>query len=151
MYMEEFDNTILTNVQGVASTIKHAGRAMVERKICSSIICTATVAAALGGSAPRTYTTSKHALVGMVQSTCSELGAHGIMVNRISPFKVTTPLACDAYNLDLDRMEVVTCAAANLKGTVLKPAHIVEVALFLALDEVDGGFTVVSQSYSTIQ
>ncbi|XP_010251323.1 PREDICTED: short-chain dehydrogenase reductase 3b-like [Nelumbo nucifera] len=123
MYMEEFNNTMLTNVPGMASMIKHAGRAMVERKICGSIVYTETVVVALGGSAPRTYTTSKHALVGLVQLACSELGAHGIRVNCISPFGVTTPLAC------------------NLKGTVLKPAHIAEAALFLASDEVDGGFT----------
>nr|DAD43250.1 TPA_asm: hypothetical protein HUJ06_001480 [Nelumbo nucifera] len=111
MYMEEFNNTMLTNVRGVASTIKHANRAMVERKICGSIVCIETMAAVLGDSAPRSYTTSKHALVGLVRSACSELGAHGIRVNYISPFRVTTPLAC------------------NLKGTMLKPAHIVEVAL----------------------
>nr|DAD34812.1 TPA_asm: hypothetical protein HUJ06_005452 [Nelumbo nucifera] len=105
MYMEEFNNTMLTNVRGVASTIKHANRAMVERKICGSIVYTETVAAALGGSAPRTYTTSKHALVGPVRSACTELGAHGIRVNCISPFRVVTPLAC------------------NLKGTVLKPVQ----------------------------
>ncbi|XP_010243159.1 PREDICTED: short-chain dehydrogenase reductase 3b-like [Nelumbo nucifera] len=161
MDMEDFDNTMVTNVRGVASTIKHAGRAMVERKIRGSIICTASVAAALGGSAPHAYTTSKHALVGLVRSACSELGAHGIRVNCISPFGVATPLACNAYNLEPDSMEAVTCAAANLKGTVLKPAHIAEAALFLASNEsvyisghnlaVDGGFTVVSHSYSTIQ
>nr|DAD45225.1 TPA_asm: hypothetical protein HUJ06_003455 [Nelumbo nucifera] len=33
----------------------------------------------------------------------------------------------------------------------LDPTHIAEVALFLASDEVDGRFTVVSHSYSTIQ
>nr|DAD27986.1 TPA_asm: hypothetical protein HUJ06_029453 [Nelumbo nucifera] len=74
MYMEEFDNTMFMNVRGVASMIKHASRAMVERKICGSIVCTETVAAALSGSAPRSYTTSKHALVGLVRSACSELG-----------------------------------------------------------------------------
>nr|DAD46082.1 TPA_asm: hypothetical protein HUJ06_004312 [Nelumbo nucifera] len=72
-------------------------------------------------------------MVGLVRSACSELGAHGISVNYISPFGVSTPLAC------------------NLKGIVLKPALIAKAALFLASDEVNGGFTVVSHSYSTIQ
>ncbi|XP_019055081.1 PREDICTED: short-chain dehydrogenase reductase 3b-like [Nelumbo nucifera] len=151
MYMEEFDNTMLTNVGGVAMTIKHACWDTVERKIWGSIVCTKTVAVALGGFAPHTNTTSKHALVGLLWSTCSELGAHGIRVNCISLFGYATPLAYNAYNLDPDSMEAVTCAAANLKGTKLKSAHIAKAALFLASDEVDGGFTVVSHSYSTIQ
>nr|DAD31927.1 TPA_asm: hypothetical protein HUJ06_010778 [Nelumbo nucifera] len=74
MYMEEFDNTMFTNARGVPSMIKHANRAMVEKTICGSIVCTETVAAALSGSAPCSYTTSKHTLVGLVRSTCSELG-----------------------------------------------------------------------------
>nr|DAD44705.1 TPA_asm: hypothetical protein HUJ06_002935 [Nelumbo nucifera] len=94
---------------------KHAGRAMVERKICNSIVCTETVATALGGgSAPCTYTTSKHALVGLVRSAYSKLGAHGIRVNCISPFGVATPLACNAYNLDPDSMEAGVPRSASL-------------------------------------
>ncbi|BFG23794.1 hypothetical protein CerSpe_100680 [Prunus speciosa] len=156
--IQGFDNTMATNVRGVAATIKHAARAMVARKIHGSIICTTSVAASLGGTAPHAYTTSKHALLGLVRGACSELGAYGIRVNSISPFGVATPLSCKAYNLQPSEVEANSSAIANLKGIVLKARHVAEAALFLAADEsayvsghnlvVDGGFTVVDHSYS---
>ncbi|KAL3498136.1 hypothetical protein ACH5RR_040868 [Cinchona calisaya] len=158
--IQGFDNTMATNVRGVAATIKHAARAMVARKVKGSIICTTSVAACLGGAGPHAYTTSKHALIGLVRTACSELGAYGIRVNSISPFGVATPLPCTAYNLQPRQVEENCCASANLKGIVLKTKHIAEAALFLASDEsayisghnlvVDGGFTVVSNSLSAI-
>ncbi|CAK9152850.1 unnamed protein product [Ilex paraguariensis] len=156
--LDGFDNTMATNVRGVAATIKHAARAMVARKIRGSIICTTSVAASLGGTGPHAYTISKHALVGLVRTACSELGVYGIRVNCISPFGVATPLSCRAYNLEPNEVEANSCALSNLKDIVLKARHIAEAALFLASDEsayisghnlaVDGGFTVVNHSFS---
>lgn len=158
--MNDFDNTMATNVRGVAATIKHAARAMVGRNIRGSIICTASVAASIGGAGPHAYTTSKHALLGLVRGACSELGAYGIRVNCISPFGIGTPLSCNAYNLQPNEVEANSCAAANLKGVVLKANHVAEAALFFASDEsayisghnlvVDGGFTVVNRGFSGI-
>ncbi|KAB1201609.1 Short-chain dehydrogenase reductase 3b [Morella rubra] len=158
--MNDFDNTMATNVRGVAATIKHAARAMVGRNIRGSIICTASVAASIGGAGPHAYTTSKHALLGLVRGACSELGAYGIRVNCISPFGIGTPLSCNAYNLQPSEVEANSCAAANLKGVVLKANHVAEAALFFASDEsayisghnlvVDGGFTVVNRGFSGI-
>ncbi|KAK2970245.1 hypothetical protein RJ640_021681 [Escallonia rubra] len=155
--IQGFDNTMATNVRGAAATIKHAARAMVDRKIRGSIICTTSVAASLGGAGPHAYTTSKHALLGLVRTACHELGKYGIRVNCISPFGVGTPLSCKAYNKEASEVEADTCAVANLKGIVLKARHVAEAALFLASDEsayisghnlvVDGGFTVVTQSF----
>ncbi|KAL9332359.1 hypothetical protein ACSQ67_001969 [Phaseolus vulgaris] len=155
--LNEFDNTMATNVRGVAATIKHSARAMVAKSIRGSIICTTSVAATVGGTGPHGYTTSKHALTGLVKSACSELGAYGIRVNSISPFGVATPLACRAFNFEPEQVEANSCSQANLKGVVLKAKHIAEAALFLASDEavyisghnlvVDGGFSVVNRSY----
>ncbi|KAH7838075.1 hypothetical protein Vadar_021687 [Vaccinium darrowii] len=152
--IQELQNTMATNVQGVAATVKHAARAMVDKKIRGSIICTTSVAACLGGVGPHGYTASKHAIVGLVRSACSELGAYGIRVNCVSPFGIATPLSCKAYNLEPSEVEANSCALGNLKGVVLKARHIAEAALFLASDEaayisghnlvVDGGFTVVN-------
>ncbi|XP_058077606.1 short-chain dehydrogenase reductase 3b-like [Magnolia sinica] len=154
MDIGEMDNTMATNVRGAAAAIKHAAKAMVARQTRGSIICTASVAACLGGTGPHAYTTSKHALVGLVRSTASELGMYGIRVNCISPFGVATPLACKIDNLDPTQLEANCCAISNLKGIVLKPHHIADAALFLASDEsafisghnlvIDGGFTVVN-------
>ncbi|XP_027349449.1 short-chain dehydrogenase reductase 3b-like [Abrus precatorius] len=157
--LNDFDSTMATNVRGVAATIKHTARAMVAKSIRGSIICTTSVAASIGGTGPHGYTTSKHALLGLVKSACSELGAYGIRVNSISPFGVATPLTCGTFNLEPDQVEANSCSQANLKGVVLKTRHIAEAALFLASDEavyvsghnlvVDGGFSVIKRSYSS--
>ncbi|XP_020213743.1 short-chain dehydrogenase reductase 3b [Cajanus cajan] len=155
--LNEFDNTMATNVRGVAATIKYSARAMVAKRIRGSIICTTSVAATAAGTGPHGYTTSKHALLGLVKSASSELGAYGIRVNSISPFGVATPLSCKAFNFEPQEVEDQSCSHANLKGVVLKARHIAEAALFLASDEasyisghnlaVDGGFSVVIRSY----
>ncbi|XP_010091401.2 short-chain dehydrogenase reductase 3b [Morus notabilis] len=158
--LDGFDHTMATNVRGVAATFKHAARVMVARGTRGSLICTASVSASLGGTGPHSYSVSKHALVGLVRTACSELGAHGIRVNSVSPYGVATPLACRAYNLQPEEVETNISAAANLKGVALKARHVAEAALFLASDEseyvsghnlvVDGGFTVVAHGYSAV-
>ncbi|XP_028771007.1 short-chain dehydrogenase reductase 3b [Neltuma alba] len=153
--LNAFDNTMAVNVRGVAATIKHAARAMVAANTRGSIICTASVAGSRGGSAPFGYTASKHALLGLVRSACSELGAYGIRVNCVSPYAVATPLTCRYSNKSADEVEAIGMFSANLKGIPLKATHIAEAALFLASDEsayvsgldltVDGGFSVVNR------
>lgn len=158
--MDDFDNIMATNVRGVAATIKHAGRAMVAKNVRGSIICSGSVASCLGGTGPHGYTTSKHAIVGLVRGTCSELGVYGIRVNSVSPYGVATPLSCKAYNFEPSQVEANICSTSNLKGIVLKARHIADAVLFLASDDsayisgqnlaVDGGFTVVNHSFSTL-
>ncbi|ESW35212.1 hypothetical protein PHAVU_001G216100 [Phaseolus vulgaris] len=159
--LNEFDNTVVVNLRGAAAFIKHAARVMVERKTRGSIICTASVAGSVAGCAGHDYTASKHALVGLVRSTCSELGAYGIRVNSISPYAVATPLTCEALDMKDSEVEAAGHALANLHGITLKASHIAEAALFLASDEsaymsghnliVDGGFSVVNRGLPCIK
>ncbi|XP_050914792.1 short-chain dehydrogenase reductase 3b, partial [Lathyrus oleraceus] len=158
--LNEFDNTIAVNIRGAAATIKHAARVMVDRKIRGSIICTASVAGSVAGSAGHDYVTSKHGLVGLVRSTCGELGAYGIRVNSVSPYLVATPLVCRALKMEVSEVEANANDCGNLKGVTLKAKHIAEAALFLASDEsayisghnlvVDGGFSVIDTSFPSI-
>ena len=158
--LAQLDLTFATNVRGVAATLKHVGRAMVEHKIRGSIICSGSVAGCIGGVGPMAYTASKHAVVGLVRAASVELGKHGIRVNCISPFGVATPLPCNAYNMEPSLLEANTSAMASLQGLVLKARHIAQAALFFASDEslyisghnmvVDGGFTVGSHVINQI-
>ncbi|KAL8526548.1 hypothetical protein ACS0TY_015660 [Phlomoides rotata] len=93
---DEFDQILRVNVRGAALGMKHAARAMVRGGGGGCIICTASVAAVVGGMGPHAYTASKHALVGLVKNASCELGRHGIRVNCISPFGVATTMLVNA-------------------------------------------------------
>ncbi|CAL9206182.1 unnamed protein product [Musa hybrid cultivar] len=153
----EMDHVMAVNLRGAAAAVKHAARAMVAKGTRGSIICTGSVTACQGGLGPVAYTASKHALVGLVSAAAGELGLHGIRVNCVSPFGVATPLACGYHGRSPEQVEESSCAAANLKGVVLKAHHVAEAALFLASEEsafisghnlvIDGGTTVVNSCF----
>ncbi|KAI9113508.1 hypothetical protein K1719_015435 [Acacia pycnantha] len=159
--LNKFDNIMAVNVRGVIATVKHAGRAMVERNIRGSIICAASVSSSLAGCGPQAYTVLKHAVLGLVRAACSELGAHGIRVNCVSPYGVATPMTCSPFNSKPEEVEESICSEAVLKGVVLKAKHIAEAALFLASDDsgyvnglnfvVDGGYGVVKGAFPVTQ
>nr|CAD1838794.1 unnamed protein product [Ananas comosus var. bracteatus] len=85
MNLEDFDNVVAVNTRGCVAAVKHAGRAMAAAGTRGSIICTASVAATVGGMGLHAYTVSKHAVLGLVRSAAGELGHLGIRVNCVSP------------------------------------------------------------------
>ncbi|CAL1363978.1 unnamed protein product [Linum trigynum] len=147
---EVFRKVFDVNVYGSFLAAKHAARVMVPQKQGGTILLTGSVATASYGFATHTYTASKHAVVGLAKSLCVELGEFGIRVNCISPFGVATPMCEESMGLDEKALEEMFTAMGNLKGVVLKPKDVAEVALNLVSDEsrylsglnllVDGGF-----------
>ncbi|XP_061357984.1 borneol dehydrogenase, mitochondrial-like [Gastrolobium bilobum] len=146
----EFEEVISVNLVGVFLGTKHAARVMIPARR-GSIITTASICGSIGGVASHGYTSSKHAVVGLMRNTAVELGAFGIRVNCVSPYLVATPLAKDFFKLDDEGVHGVY---SNLKGTDLVPKDVAEAALYLGSDEskyvsghnlvIDGGFTVVN-------
>ncbi|MBA0730769.1 hypothetical protein Golax_022937 [Gossypium laxum] len=76
--VDELKRVMQVNVRGVALGIKHAARVMIPRGGGGCIISRTSVA-------PRAYTASMHAIVGLTKNTACELGRYGIRVNSISP------------------------------------------------------------------
>ncbi|WVZ25391.1 hypothetical protein V8G54_003935 [Vigna mungo] len=146
--LKEFDNTMAINVRGVAapSSTRHVSW---------------FVAASFAGGAGHEYTVSKHDVLGLVRSTCDELGAYGIRVNFISPYALAMPMTCVTLDVGPTEVEAATYGSANLEGITLKANHIAEAALFLASDEslyisghnlvVDGGYSAVNHWLPKIQ
>ncbi|KAG4980001.1 hypothetical protein JHK82_033237 [Glycine max] len=124
----DFESVISVNLVGPFLGTKHAARVMIAAKR-GSIINTASVAGTLGGVATHAYTSSKHALIGLMKSTAVELGQFGIRVNCVSPYVVPTPLTKKHANIDEEGVREIY---SNLKGVHLVPNDVAEAALYLA-------------------
>ena len=93
-----------------------------------SVVVTSSVAATFGGTVG--YTTSKHAVTGLVRSAAKELAQMKIRVNSVNPGPVQTPL--------IDRLagEVEKWLLAQIPmGRYATPEEIANVMLFLASDD----------------
>ncbi|XP_031248322.1 (-)-isopiperitenol/(-)-carveol dehydrogenase, mitochondrial-like [Pistacia vera] len=123
---------------------------MVERRMKGSIVCTASVTGSRGGYWMTDYYMSKHAVIGLVRSASTQLGAHGIRVNCVSPCGVATPGLCRWLSMEAEEVERMYEPNPCLKGIVIKTKHIADAVSFLASDDsefvsghelvVDGGF-----------
>lgn len=148
--MSQLDHLFAVNVRGMAACVKHAARAMIERCVRGSVVCTGSVAASHAGSKGTDYTMSKHAVLGLVRAASVQLGVHGIRVNCVSPNGLATPLTCNALGVSVEKLQEVYARYARLEGVVLTPKHVAEAVLFLVSSEsefvtgldlrVDGGF-----------
>ncbi|CAN1266051.1 (+)-cis,trans-nepetalactol synthase NEPS1 [Linum perenne] len=148
------DATFAVNVKGNAACVKHAARTR-EKGRRGSIVCTASVAGSIGGRRMTDYFMSKHAVVGLVRSASLQLGEHGIMVNCVSPYVVSTPMARRGLHggSEMTAESVESSFAANmcLKGAALRARNVADAVLFLACGDsdlitgldlvVDGGYS----------
>ncbi|XP_019159252.1 PREDICTED: xanthoxin dehydrogenase [Ipomoea nil] len=156
-----FEKILDVNVKGVFLGMKHAARVMIPLGK-GSIVSISSVASAIAGIGPHSYTASKHAVLGLTQNVAAELGKHGIRVNCVGPYAVATPLAL-AHLPEDERTEeawegfrAFAARNANLQGVELTARDVANAVLFLASDEaryvsgvnlmVDGGFSCVNHS-----
>ena len=86
---ETFKWVLDVNVYEAFLDGKHAAKVMIPTK-SGCIIFTSSLVSVVSGLAAHAYTTSKHAVVGLSNNLCVELGQYGIRVNYISPFGVAT-------------------------------------------------------------
>ena len=101
-----------------------------------AIVNIASVAGLGGGSAGAAYTASKHALIGLGQSTAFQYAKAGIRCNTVASGGVTTNImqSVDASHIDTAALGRLSAYHATNPGT-LEPIDIANLVLFLASDE----------------
>ena len=150
------------NVTGVWHTYKAAAPHLLAAGPGGSVIIIASLAGFKGLANVAAYTTTKHAIVGLMKVLANELGPHGIRVNTIHPNSIDTPMVKNTrtYKLfrpDLDEPKAedaeASFASLNPMGKAwIEPEHVSNVVAWLAGPEsyyvsggqipVDGGASV---------
>ncbi|KAG6633034.1 hypothetical protein I3843_12G019400 [Carya illinoinensis] len=136
--LSALDHLFAINVRGTTACVKHSTRAMVERGVRGTIVCTASIAASRDAFQKIDYYMSKHAVLGLVRSASTQLGEHGVRVNCVSPAVVATPMSYSAFGMDAEQLHEAFESHSSLKGVALKAEHVADATLFLASD--DSGF-----------
>jgi NAD(P)-dependent dehydrogenase (short-subunit alcohol dehydrogenase family) len=135
--LEALDRTLGVNVRGVATTLKHGARALMDG---GAIVVTASMNSAHAAPAQASYTASKHAVLGLVRTAALDLGPSGIRVNAVGP----GPVATDAFRERLARREAEgglqadealrQAAAGTALGRLVTEEDVARSVLFLASD-----------------
>lgn len=134
--MADYDKTMDVLCRGVFMTVKHGARVLQEQGQGGSIVCTSSVAGVAGGLGPHVYSVAKAAVIGLTRSAASELMAHGVRVNAISPGSIPTGMTAHVMTGDADAVEKAAKAMASRSkiGRAGKADDIAETALFLMSD-----------------
>lgn len=140
--IDVFDHVMAVNVRGVWLGLKYAIPALRARG-GGSIIITSSTAGIRGSMGLSAYTTSKHAVIGLMRTAALECAAWGIRVNTINPAPIETRMmrsieemrtAVAGTAATVEQTKAIYAARIPLKryGT---PEEVGRLMLFLASDE----------------
>ncbi len=138
-----FDQVMAVNVRGVWLGLKYVIPAMRERGGGSIVITSST--AGIGGTAGMSaYTTSKHAVIGMMRTAAIECAPMGIRVNTVNPAPIETRMmrsleemrvaAADDSEVTVERTKKAYSARIPLQRYG-DPEEVAKLMLFLASDD----------------
>lgn len=150
------------NVTGVWHTYKAAAPHLMASGAGGSVIIIASLAGFKGLANVAAYTTTKHAIVGLMKVLANELGPLGIRVNTIHPNSIDTEMVKNARTYGLFRPDLETPRAEDAEAAFaglnpmgkawIEPEHVSNAVAWLASEEsyyvsggqipVDGGASV---------
>ena len=136
---EAFDQVLKVNVKGVFLGIKY-GMPAIARRGGGSIVVTSSVAGLQGTAGVGAYTTSKHAVIGLMRSAALEGAPLKVRVNTVNPAPV--------YGRMMESLEgglgagdpAAARAALEARiplGRYARPDDIANIMLFLASDDAE--------------
>lgn len=147
----KFDQLLAINVKGVFLGMKYV---IPEIKEGGSIVITSSIGGLWGSPGAVAYTTSKHAVIGIMRTAAAELGERNIRVNTLHPGFVDSRMTRsleDGINPGEGEKTKAELESQIPLGRYAKPEEISNMVAFLFSDEssyvhgntfvVDGGFT----------
>jgi NAD(P)-dependent dehydrogenase (short-subunit alcohol dehydrogenase family) len=152
--IEDFDAVIATNVRGQFLGLRAAFRQFRAQRRVGNIVLTGSIAGLTGAADLLPYTTSKHAVHGLVHAAAVYGGPLGIRVNAVAPGIVPTDLFASAASVRGGKNDMATRASTTPLRRAGTAGEIAAVAAFLLSDDstymtgqivsADGGATVVN-------
>ena len=141
--IDVFDRVMAVNVRGVWLGIKYVVPAMRQRG-GGSIVITSSTAGIGAGPDMSAYTTSKHAVIGLMRTAAMEGAPLGIRVNTVNPSPIETRMmrsieeqrvaALDDSDVTVEQTYRATSARIPL-GRYGHPEEVARLMLFLASDD----------------
>ena len=141
--IDVFDRVMAVNVRGVWLGIKYVVPVMRERG-GGSIVITSSTAGIGAGPDMSAYTTSKHAVIGLMRTAAMEGASQGIRVNTVNPAPIETRMmrsieeqrvaAADDANVTIEQTYRAASARIPL-GRYGHPEEVARLMLFLASDD----------------
>ena len=141
--IDVFDRVMAVNVRGVWLGIKYVTPAMRARG-GGSIVITSSTAGIGAGPDMSAYTTSKHAVIGLMRTAAMEGASAGIRVNTVNPAPIETRMmrsieemrvaSLDDADITVEQTKRATAARIPL-GRYGNPEEVARLMLFLASDD----------------
>ena len=138
-----FDRVMAVNVRGVWLGIKYVVPVMRQRG-GGSIVITSSTAGIGGTPAMSAYTTSKHAVIGLMRTAALEGAPLGIRVNTVNPAPIETRMmrsieeqrvaALDDSSISVEQVKEAAAARIPLERYG-NPEEVAQLMLFLASDD----------------
>jgi len=133
--LEDWDNTINTNLRSVFLTTKYALPLLIKSK--GSIVNISSVHAHATSSLMSAYAASKGGITAFTRSSAIELGKHKIRVNAILPGAVNTKMLKEGLtrghlNANNSKELMAELVSNHILGKIGKPKDIAELIYFLS-------------------
>lgn len=152
--VEDFERVMAVNVRGQFLGLRAAFRQYARQGGPGAIVVTGSIAGLTGSADLLPYTTSKHAVHGLVHAAAAYGGPLGIRVNSVAPGIVPTDLFAASAGSVGGKDDMGKRASTTPLRRAGTPAEIAAVAAFLLSDDAaymtgqivsaDGGATIVN-------
>lgn len=140
---EVWNETMRVNLDGPFHLSRLVLRGMVERRY-GRVVYTSSTAGLVAEHAGSAYTSSKHALLGLMRSVAQDGGAYGVTSNAVLPGWVRTEMAERSARHEAKHRGITTeqvwqeRAAMYPPGRVATAQEVAEMIAFLASEESSG-------------